>query len=91
MYLRRLLDRNPVLLETALDLHQAGAIPPNTWVIDLDAVALNAQALSVEAQRLGLVTYLMTKQHARNPYVNHVAMANGVGKGVAVSRCGPKS
>jgi predicted amino acid racemase len=26
----------------------------------------------------------MTKQHGRNPYVNHVAMAEGLGKGVAV-------
>jgi predicted amino acid racemase len=84
MYLKRLLERNPALLETALDLHQSGRVPPNTWVIDLDAVAHNAQVLSAEARLLGLVTYLMTKQHARNPYVNHVAMANGVGKGVAV-------
>jgi predicted amino acid racemase len=84
MYLKRLLDRNPALLETALDLHQSGTVPPNTWVIDLDAVAHNSQVLSAEARRLGLVTYLMTKQHGRNPYVNHVAMANGVGKGVAV-------
>lgn len=84
MFLKRLLDRNPALLETALDLHQGGSIPPNTWVIDLDAVAHNAQVLSATARRLGLVTYLMTKQHARNPYVNHLAMANGLGKGVAV-------
>lgn len=84
MFLKSLLDRNPALLETALDLHQEGAIPPNTWVIDLDAIAQNAQALSATAGRLGLTTYLMTKQHARNPYVNHVAMANGLGKGVAV-------
>jgi predicted amino acid racemase len=84
VFLKPLLDRNPALLETALDLHQDGSIPPNTWVIDLDAVAHNAQVLSAAAERLGLATYLMTKQHARNPYVNHVAMANGVGKGVAV-------
>jgi predicted amino acid racemase len=84
MYLKRLLERNPALLKAALDLHQCGAIPPNTWVIDLDAVAENAQVLSAEARRLGLSTYLMTKQHGRNPYVNHVAMAEGIGKGVAV-------
>ena len=84
MFLKSLLNRNPALLETALELHQGGTIPPNTWVIDLDAVARNARVLGDAAERLGLVTYLMTKQHARNPYVNHVAMANGLGKGVAV-------
>jgi predicted amino acid racemase len=84
VFLKSLLTRNPALLETALELHQGGAIPPNTWVIDLDVIEHNAKVLSAEAERLGLTTYVMTKQHSRNPYVNHVAMASGLGKGVAV-------
>jgi predicted amino acid racemase len=84
MYLQRLLERNTALLETALELHQSGRIPPNTWVVDLDSIAANARALATEARRLGLTTYLMTKQHARNPYVNHVALAGGLDSTVAV-------
>jgi predicted amino acid racemase len=84
MYLNRLLDRNPGLLEAALDLHQRGRIPPNTWVMDLDTIAANARALAAEARRLGLTTYLMTKQHGRNPYVTLTALANGLDKTVAV-------
>ena len=88
MYLQRLIQRNPRLLEAAIDLHQRGRIPPSTWVIDLDAVADNARALASEARRLGLTTYVMSKQYARNPYVTMVAIANGLNKTVAVDMPG---
>ncbi|MDB5058768.1 MAG: YhfX family PLP-dependent enzyme [Chloroflexi bacterium] len=84
MFLQRLIDRNPRLLEAAIELQQSGRIPPNTWVIDLDAVAENARLLAAEAKRLGLRTYVMSKQYARNPYVSVVALANGLNKMVAV-------
>jgi predicted amino acid racemase len=88
MYLHRLLERNPRLLETALELHQAGRIPPNTWVVDLDAVGHNARVLASTARRHGLTTYVMTKQHGRNPYVTGLALANGLDKTVAVDMQG---
>lgn len=88
MFLNRLVERNPALMQTALELHQSGRIPPNTWVIDLDTIAENARILSREAQRLGLGTYLMSKQYARNPYVTQVALANGLYKTVAVDMPG---
>lgn len=84
VFLNRLIERNPRLLEVAIELHQSGRVPPNTYVVDIDAIAENARALSAEAKRLHLTTYLMTKQHARNPYVTLFAMANGIGKAVAV-------
>ena len=84
MYLNRLIERNPRLLETAIELHQSGRVPPNTWVIDLDAIAENARILAAEAGRLGLTTYVMSKQYCRNPYVNMVAIAEGLYKTVAV-------
>jgi predicted amino acid racemase len=84
MFLQRLIERNPRLLEAAIELHQKGSIPPNTWVIDLDAIAENARVLSEEARRLGLRTYVMGKQYARNPYVSAVALAQGLHKMVAV-------
>ncbi len=84
MYLQRLRERNPQLLEAAVNLHQAGRIPPNTWLIDLDTIVENARVLAAEATRLGLTTYLMSKQYARNPYVSTLALANGLHKIVAV-------
>jgi len=84
MYLQRLIERNPRLLEAALALHQEGRIPPNTWVIDLDMIVENARALAAEANRLGLTTYLMSKQYGRNPYVSALALAQGLHKLVAV-------
>lgn len=84
MYLSRLMERNPRLMEAAIHLHQAGRVPPNTWLIDLDTVVGNARALSEVARQLGLTTYLMTKQYGRNPYVSALALANGLHKIVAV-------
>src|SRR4051794_28387954 len=84
MFLQRLIERNPRLLEAAIELHQRGRIPPNTWVIDLDAIGENATVLATEARRLGLHTYVMSKQYARNPYVSALALARGLHKMVAV-------
>ncbi len=84
MYLQRLIERNPGLLEAAIELHQSGRIPPSTWVIDLDAIAENAGILAAEASQLGLTTYVMSKQYCRNPYVNLVAIGSGLYKTVAV-------
>jgi predicted amino acid racemase len=84
MYLQRLIERNPRLLEAAVTLHQGGQIPPNTWIIDLDTIVENARVLAAEAKRLGLTTYLMSKQYGRNPYVSALALANGLNKIVAV-------
>jgi predicted amino acid racemase len=88
VFLSRLIERNPRLIEAAIALHQSGRIPPNTWVIDLDGVAANARILAAEARRLGLHTYLMGKQYARNPYVSALALANGLHKMVAVDMQG---
>ena len=88
MFLQRLIDRNPQLLEVALDMQQSGRIPASTFVIDLDAVAHNARVLAAEAKRLGLTTYVMTKQYARNPYVTLTAIAQGLNKTVAVDMPG---
>ncbi len=84
MFLQHLLDRNPNLLDAAVPLHQAGAIPANTWLYDLDTIASNARIQAAEAKRLGLTTFVMTKQFARNPMVAATALANGLDKTVAV-------
>jgi predicted amino acid racemase len=84
MFLQRLVERNPELAASAFELHRSGRIPPNTWVIDLDTVAANARVLSEKARELGLRTYLMTKQFARNPYVAAVGLESGLDSTVSV-------
>lgn len=66
MFLDMTLRRNPDLMRLALELHQSGQIPPNTYVIDIDAVAKNSERLATEAARLGLTLYFMSKQVSRN-------------------------
>lgn len=84
MYLDNVLKNNEQMLDHIMQLHQAGEIPVNSWVINLDQIAENALALSSKAKELGLKTYLMSKQHNRNPYINALAIKMGLDKIVAV-------
>jgi predicted amino acid racemase len=90
MLLERIVERNPNLIEAAVRLHQAGVIPPNTWLYDLDVIADNARALARGARENGLTTYIMTKQYARNPMVSMTAISQGMHKTVAVDIHGAK-
>ncbi|MCX4642902.1 YhfX family PLP-dependent enzyme [Streptomyces sp. NPDC058293] len=67
MFLDSLLTRNPELVDAAADLHRRGAIPPDTYVMDLDAIESNATLLAAEADRLGLTLWFVVKQLGRNP------------------------
>lgn len=67
MFLDTVLTRNPELVDFATELHQRGAIPPDTYVMDLDAVESNAGMLAAEADRLGLTLWFVVKQIGRNP------------------------
>lgn len=84
MFLRRLRERNPNLIRAAVELHQRGALPANSWVFDLDTIGENARVLAGEAKRLDLVTYVMTKQHSRVPLITKVALRRGIHSTVAV-------
>lgn len=84
MYLDATRRLNPGLIRTAARLHQEGAIPANTYVIDLDSVRRNAAALVSQARDAGVGLYLMTKHVNRNPIVTHVALACGIPSTVAV-------
>lgn len=66
MFLDVLRRRNPRLIEQSIRLHQAGRIPANCYVIDLDAVQANAAVLRDESDRQGLKLFAMTKQMGRN-------------------------
>ncbi|WP_405667716.1 alanine racemase [Streptomyces sp. NBC_01166] len=67
MFLDTLLTRNPGLVDAAAALHRDGAIPPDTYVMDLDAVEANAALLAAEAERLGVGLWFVVKQLGRNP------------------------
>ncbi|MHB8294996.1 MAG: alanine racemase [Acidimicrobiales bacterium] len=84
MFLDRLRRRNPALPMVALDLHRAGKVVANTYLIDLDTVRSNAASLASAAAALGLSVYFMAKQYGRNPDVSHVLVDAGLGSAVAV-------
>lgn len=84
MLLERVIERNPAIVDAAVQLHQSGELPAGSWLFDLDAVAHNARSIAAEANRLGLTTYVMTKQIARNPMVVALALHMGLDKCVCV-------
>src|ERR1700744_6308011 len=84
MFLDLIRRRNPALIEQAIALHQAGKLPANTYVIDLDAVEANARHIAGVAARHGLKTYAMTKQMGRNGSLCRAVMRGGIAKAVAV-------
>lgn len=40
MFLPVTIERNPALVETAINLHRSGKIHPNTYVLDVDVIQL---------------------------------------------------
>ena len=84
MFLDVLLRRNSAFVEAAMALHQAGKLPANCYVLDLDAVEKNARLFAAEARRLGMKTFAMTKQVGRNSGFCKAVMAGGIDRAVAV-------
>jgi len=84
MFLSRLKERNPDLVKTAAVWHQEDRIPANTWLIDLDCIRDNAKVLASAKREHGLETYIMSKQYGRNPFVNLVAIQEGLHATVCV-------
>jgi predicted amino acid racemase len=77
MLLAKTLERNPKMLAAAIDLHQAGAIPASTHLIDLDAVADNARAIAESARRHDLKVFAMTKQDGHEPHMTRIVLDQG--------------
>lgn len=84
MFLDITQQRNPRLIEVSLELHQQGAISPNTYVLDLDTVKSNASLLATEAKKQDIELFFMTKQFGRNPLVANAIVEAGIKKAVAV-------
>ncbi len=84
MFLKTLVRRNRLFVEAAISLHQAGKIPANSYVLDLDTMQANARLIADEAGRLELKVYAMSKQIGRNPPAFQTLAAGGVTEYVAV-------
>ncbi|WP_180897759.1 alanine racemase [Martelella soudanensis] len=84
MFLESLRNRNPAFIEAAQTLHQAGKIPANAYVIDLDTLEANARHLKTEADRHGLKIFAMTKQFGRASSACRAIMRGGIERSVAV-------
>jgi len=84
MFLEATLKRNPRLLQAALTFHQAGLIPPNTYVLDYDAVQANARLLSQAASAANMTLFFITKQIGHNPPMLEAIQRGGLRKGTAV-------
>lgn len=84
MFLKTLTRRNRPFVEAAINLHQAGEIPANSYVLDLDMMQANARIMADEAERLGLKVYAMSKQIGRNPPAFRALAAGGIDSYVAV-------
>ena len=84
MFLDLIRRRNPALIEQSIALHQAGKIPANSYVIDLDAVEGNARTIAGVAAKFGLKAFAMTKQMGRNGSFCRAVAKGGIEKAVAV-------
>jgi predicted amino acid racemase len=84
MFLDVLRRRNPKFVEAAMSLHQAGQIPANSYVLDLDTVEANARVLKAEAARNELKIFAMTKQVGRSSSFCRAVQRGGIEKSVAV-------
>ena len=69
MFLERLLKTNEPLVSAAFDMQQHGVILPDTYILDLDMITCNAEAMKKEADSYGIKLYFMLKQLGRNPLV----------------------
>jgi predicted amino acid racemase len=84
VFLDNTLARNPGLIRTALAFHREGVIPPNCFVIDMDAVAVNASLLEQAAIEHGLALYFTTKQIGFNPLLARCVVQAGIRKAIAI-------
>ena len=83
MFLDKVIERNPRLIECGFELHRQGLILPDTYVMDLDAIEQNARLMKKEADRYGIELYFMLKQIGRNPLIARKLMEVGF-KGAVV-------
>jgi len=91
MFLENTIKYNPELIKIAVDLHQSGEIPANTYLIDVDMVFENTKIIVEEAKKYGISLYFMSKQFNRNPLISLAIVKAGIPGAVAVDIQGAKN
>lgn len=84
MFLEKVKERNPRLIEAAFAFHQKGVISPNTYVLDLETIRQNTEILAEAAREKEIELFFMTKQFGRNPIVAKAIVEAGIERAVAV-------
>ena len=84
MFLDVLRRRNPRFVEAAISLHQAGKLPANSYVLDLDIIETNARTFKDAASKRGLKAFAMTKQVGRHSGFCAAVKQGGINSVVAV-------
>ncbi|WGV98558.1 YhfX family PLP-dependent enzyme [Vibrio sp. YMD68] len=69
MFLEALEKQNPNLINATLALFKQGQLQPDTVVIDVDQLLINAKSMKQVADESGIRLYAMTKQFGRNPMI----------------------
>lgn len=69
MFLSKLTQDNPKLVDAAIQLHQQQIILPDTYILDLDMIRMNAKQIVSKASKYDIELFFMTKQFGRNPLV----------------------
>lgn len=84
MFLKKLIENNPSLIEYALTKTKEGEILPDSYVIDFDTLINNAKEIKKEADKYNIKLYFMLKQIGRNPLVAKELMNIGYDGAVCV-------
>ena len=84
MFLKATEQRNPELINYAVQLHKEGKILPDTFVLDLDTIVENSRKISEVALTEGIQLFFMTKQIGRNPLVAERISQHAIEKAVVV-------
>lgn len=84
MFLNKLQERNPNLLNAAIEFHQKGLLSPDTYLLDVDTILDNAKLLIEEAKKNNIKLYAMTKQIGRIPFLAKKILELGYSGVVAV-------
>lgn len=69
MFLDKTIQQNHELIDAAVQMHQAGMILPDTFIVDTDQFFENARVMLETAKKENIHLYYMLKQIGRNPYL----------------------
>ena len=69
MFVEKLTQNNPNLIDASLSLFKQGLIMPNTYVLDYDAFMDNGKAMLEVAKKNDIKLFYMLKQIGRNPLI----------------------